>query len=200
MYVKKILKKEINIKKENIIVWKSFIKIDESSFTGRNPPEEIIVIAKFNELNDLIPRMFRIIKIDIVNPEYNKRILIDCFKISVELKDKKLVKEKREITKINIVKKYLFMSFVSKLILVKTSLFINTFFGLLKERIWLIEYLVKEYIFKNLKPELVEKKDPPMITSKIYTKFKLVWSTSREIPIFEILLAKDKKLYVKLAS
>ena len=42
---------------------------------------------------DLIPRIFRIIKIDIVNPEYNKRILIDCFKISAELKDKKLVKD-----------------------------------------------------------------------------------------------------------
>ena len=93
MYVKKILKKEINIKKENIIIWKSFIKIDEISFTGRNPPEEIIVIARFSELNDLIPRMFRIIKIDIVNPEYSKRILIDCFKISDELKDKKLVKD-----------------------------------------------------------------------------------------------------------
>ena len=93
MYVKKILKKEINIKKENIITWKSFVKIDESSFTGRNPPEEIIVIARFNELNDLIPRIFRIIKIDIVNPEYNKRIFIDCLIISVELKDKKLVKD-----------------------------------------------------------------------------------------------------------
>ena len=111
-----------------------------------------------------------------------------------------MVKEKREITKINIVKKYLFISFVSKLILEKTNLFINTFFGLLKERIWLIEYLVKEYIFKNLKPELVEKKDPPIITSKIYIKCKLVWSISREIPIFEILLTKDKKLYVKLVS
>jgi len=44
-------------------------------------------------------------------------------------------KEKSEITKINIVKKYLFMSLVSKLILEKTNLFINTFFGLLKERI-----------------------------------------------------------------
>ena len=84
-------------------------------------------------------------------------------------KDNKMVKEKREITKINIVKKYLLMSFESKLILEKTNLFIYTFFGLLKERIWLIEYLVKEYIFKNLKPELVEKKDPPIITSSIYT-------------------------------
>ncbi len=115
-------------------------------------------------------------------------------------KDNKIVKEKSEITKINIVKKYLFMSFVSKLILEKTNLFINTFFGLLKERIWLIEYFVKEYIFKNLKPELVEKKDPPIITSKMYIKFKLVWSTWSEIPIFEILLTKDKKLYVKLLS
>ena len=115
-------------------------------------------------------------------------------------KDNKIVNEKREITKINIVKKYLFISSASKLILEKASLFINTFFGLLKERIWLIEYLVKEYIFKNLKPELVEKKDPPTIISKIKIKFKLVWSISREIPIFEILLTKDKKLKMKLVS
>ena len=114
--------------------------------------------------------------------------------------DNKIVKEKREITKINIVKKYLFISFVSKLILEKTNLFINTFFGLLKERIWLIEYLVKEYIFKNLKPELVEKKDPPTITNNIYIKFKFVWSTLSEIPMFEILLTKDKKLIVKFVS
>ena len=123
--------------------------------------------------------------------EYSKLIL---------LIDNNIVREKREITKINIVKKYLFISFVSKLILEKTNLFINTFFGRLKERIWLIEYFVKEYIFKNLRPELVEKNDPPIITSKIYIKFKLVWLTSNEIPIFEILLTKDKKLYVKLVS
>ncbi len=115
-------------------------------------------------------------------------------------KDKRIVKDNREITKIIIVKKYLFISFTSKLILEKASLFINTFFGLLNERIWLIEYLVKEYIFKNLKPELVEKKDPPIITSRIYMKLRLVWSTSSEIPILEILLTKDKKLNVKLAS
>ncbi len=114
--------------------------------------------------------------------------------------DSKMVKEKREITKINIVRKYLFMSLLSKLILEKTNLFINTFFGLLKERIWLLEYLVKEYTFKNLKPELVEKKDPPIITSKIYIKCRLAWSTSREIPILEMLLTKDKKLNMKFAS
>ena len=82
-------------------------------------------------------------------------------------KDKIMVKVKRVRIKISIVKKYLFISFVSKFILEKTNLFINIFLGLLKESIWLMEYLVKEYIFKNLKPELVEKKDPPIITSKI---------------------------------
>ena len=76
-----------------MITWKSLIKIDERSFTGRNPPDEIIVIDKFSELNDLIPKMFNIIKIDIVNPEYNKKIFIDCFNASVELNDKKLVKD-----------------------------------------------------------------------------------------------------------
>ena len=81
------------MQRENITIWKSFTKIDERSFTGRKPPDEIIVIAKFSELKDLIPKIFKIIKIDMVNPEYKKRIFIDCFKTSAELKDKKLVKD-----------------------------------------------------------------------------------------------------------
>ena len=89
---------------------------------------------------------------------------LNDFSNSILLNDKSKVKKNKDITKIKIVRKYLFMSLLSKLIWEKISLFIKTFFGLLKERIWLIEYLVKEYIFKNLKPELVEKKDPPIIT------------------------------------
>ena len=54
-------------------------------------------------------------------------------KIFDELSDR--YKEKREITKINIVKKYLFISFVSKLIFEKANLFINIFFGLLNDKI-----------------------------------------------------------------
>ena len=88
-----MLKKEISIKRENIIIWKSFTKIDARLFTGRNPPDEIIVIAKFSELNDLIPKIFKIIKIDNVNPEYSNKIFTDCFIISEELKEKKLVKD-----------------------------------------------------------------------------------------------------------
>ena len=75
------------------------------------------------------------------------------------------VRINREIIKIKIVKKYLLISLKSKLILENNNLFIKTFLGLLKDKIWLNEYFVNEYIFKNLKPELVEKKDPPIITS-----------------------------------
>ena len=75
------------------------------------------------------------------------------------------VKKNKEIIKIKIVKKYLLISLKSKLILENNNLFIKTFLGLLKDKIWLNEYFVSEYIFKNLKPELVEKKDPPIITS-----------------------------------
>ena len=112
----------------------------------------------------------------------------------IPLKDKKIVNEKSEIIKITIVRKYLFISWVAKLILENTSLFINTFFGLLKESIWFTEYLVNEYIFKNLRPELVEINEPPIITKSKYKNWRLVCSTFNEIPILEILLTNDKKL------
>ena len=113
---------------------------------------------------------------------------------SIPLKDKKIVNKKSEIIKITIVRKYLFISWVAKLILENTSLFINTFFGLLKESIWFKEYFVKEYIFKNLNPELVEINEPPIITKSKYKNWRLVCSTFNEIPILEILLTRDKKL------
>tara|TARA_Y100000591_G_C21687886_1_gene621491 strand:- start:84 stop:383 length:300 start_codon:yes stop_codon:yes gene_type:complete len=93
LYVKKILKNEINIRNEKIITCKSFVKIDERSLTGKKPPDEISVIAKFNELNDLIPKKFKTKKIEIVNPEYNKKIFIVCFNISVVSKEKKFVND-----------------------------------------------------------------------------------------------------------
>ena len=46
----------------------------------------------------------------------------------------------------------------------------------------------------NLKPELVEKKDPPIITNTRQTKFKLDWFVSNEKPIFDILVEMDKRL------
>jgi ADP-heptose:LPS heptosyltransferase len=50
-------------------------------------------MAKFSELKYLIPKIFKIIKIEIVIPEYNKKIFTVCFKISELLKDKKLVRD-----------------------------------------------------------------------------------------------------------
>ena len=69
---------------------------------------------------------------------------LKAFSKSNKLKLKSNVRVNSEITNINIVKKYLLISLKSKLILVKISLFINIFFGLLKDKIWLMEYLNNE--------------------------------------------------------
>jgi hypothetical protein len=60
---------------------------------GKKPPDDIIVIAKFKELKDLISKIFKIIKINNVKLAYSKKILIVCLRTSVELNDKKLVKD-----------------------------------------------------------------------------------------------------------
>ena len=91
--MKKILKKETNINNEKIITCEFSTSINDRSLTGKNPPDEIIVIARFNELNDLIPNIFRIINIISVKLEYKTNILIVCFKTSVVLNDKKFVRD-----------------------------------------------------------------------------------------------------------
>ena len=53
-------------------------------------------------------------------------------------------KRKSDKIKIKIVRKYLLISLKSKLIFVKNNLFIKIFFGLLKDKIWLIENLNNE--------------------------------------------------------
>jgi hypothetical protein len=78
---------------ENMIICNGSTKIDESSFVGKNPPEDIMVIAKLRELKDRTLKIFRIIKITIVIPEYNKKILVVCLNTSELLNDKKLVKD-----------------------------------------------------------------------------------------------------------
>jgi|TARA_B100000780_G_C20857761_1_gene340972 hypothetical protein len=60
---------------------------------GKNPPDEIIVMARFKELNNLIPNIFSVIKINKVINEYNKKIFKDCLKVSALLKDIKFVKD-----------------------------------------------------------------------------------------------------------
>ena len=50
----------------------------------------------------------------------------------------------------------------------------------------------------SLKPELVEKKEPPIMTKIKKIKLRLEFSVFRENPILEILVAIDRKLFEKL--
>ena len=54
--------------------------------------------------------------------------------------------------------------------------------------------------FITLNPELVEKKDPPNITSKRKTKKRFFGISLKEIPIFETLLHIETKIFKKLLS
>ena len=52
---------------EKLLFVNFLLIIFERSFTGKKPPEEINVKAKFKELNVLIEKIFKIIKINKVN-------------------------------------------------------------------------------------------------------------------------------------
>ena len=93
LYDKKILKNDVNINTDIIIIWELFIKILDKLFDGKKPPDEITVIARFNELNILSSKIFKITKIANVINVYKRKIFNDCFKVSALLKDIKLVKD-----------------------------------------------------------------------------------------------------------
>ena len=56
----------------------------------------------------------------------------------------------------------------------------------------LIENLKSKKSLENLRPELVEKKEPPIIIRIIKMNVRF-WGTSKENPILEIELQIDKK-------
>ena len=91
LYPKKILKKDRSINIDRTMIWIFSLKMLDRSLTGKNPPEEISVKARFKESKDLIEKIFRIKKIKNVKIEYNRKILIACLKISELLNDIKLV-------------------------------------------------------------------------------------------------------------
>ena len=131
----------------------------------------IVKIPNLNEFSNFIP--------DIVN---------------------KLETAKSEIIKTKTVKKYLFTSDLSVFDFNKVTLFKYIWFGFVLESKLFKEYLSKLNILITLKPELVEKKDPPIITKirKIKDKFEGIFS--KEIPKFETLLDKETKIFKKLFS
>ena len=93
LYVKKRLKNETNIVIDNIISLNLLLIIKSKLLTGKNPPDEIKVNDKLNELNALISDKYNIIKINIVSIRYTTLILKHCFIVSLELKLIKLVKD-----------------------------------------------------------------------------------------------------------
>tara|TARA_B100000965_G_scaffold282137_1_gene239947 strand:- start:35 stop:274 length:240 start_codon:yes stop_codon:yes gene_type:complete len=63
-----------------------------------------------------------------------------------------------------------------------------------------IENLIKDITLITLRPELVEKKDPPIITKIRKIKDKLFGEFSNEIPKFDILLVIETSISKKLLS
>ena len=95
-----------------------------------------------------------IVKIESLN-EFSKEIS-ERVK-SIDNKDKEIIKIKTD-------KKYLLTSSSLKFILKKGFLLRKTFLGFACEIKLFIENLNKIKIFKNLIPELVETREPPIIT------------------------------------
>ena len=134
----------------------------------------VFIIVKIPILKDLSKSMF-----DIVN---------------------KIVIKNNDRTNINIDKKYLFISEISVFEFIKDTLFEYIWFGLVWDNKLFNENLIKLINLITLIPELVEKKEPPMMTSIKNKKYKLFELLLNEIPIFDTLLVTDTKRFKKLLS
>ena len=65
-----------------------FLMIFVRSLSGKKPPDDIKLNAKFNELKVRTENMFKTRKIINVKKEYSKKILIACLKISLLSKER----------------------------------------------------------------------------------------------------------------
>ena len=108
------------------------------------------------------------------------------------------VNKDKEMIKIIIEKKYLLISDFSVFSFINVTLFEYIWFGFVWDKRLFKENFNKLKIFKNLIPELVEKKEPPTITITKKINIKLLGVSSNEIPIFEILLDIATKIVGKL--
>ena len=66
-----------------IIICELFLMIFVRSLSGKKPPDDIKLNAKFNELKVRTENIFKTRKIINVRKEYSKKILIACLKISL---------------------------------------------------------------------------------------------------------------------
>ena len=98
------------------------------------------------------------------------------------------VRINKEIIKITIEKKYLLISNFSVFSFINVTLLEYIWFGLVCDRRLFKENLIKVNTLITLIPELVEKKEPPIITKIRNKNFKLYGVSNNEIPIFDTLL------------
>ena len=94
--------------------------------------------------------------------------------------------------------KYLLISLVSNFEFENSNLFINTLSGLAWETSSFIENLNSEKSLTKRIPELVEKKDPPIIVIIKNKKVNFWYELFVDNPMFDILLHKDKNISLKL--
>ena len=106
----------------------------------------------------------------------------------------------KDAINIKIVKKYLFVSVLFVFDERKETLFKYIWLGFVWESKLFSEYFIKVNIFTTLKPELVEKKEPPIITKIKNTNDKFSGTALKEIPKFDTLLEIDTNIFKKLLS
>ena len=94
--------------------------------------------------------------------------------------------------------KYLLISLVSNFEFENSNLFINTLNGLACETSSFIENLNNEKSLIKRIPELVEKKDPPIMVIIKNNKVMSWYELFVDNPMFDILLHKDKNISLKL--
>ena len=111
-----------------------------------------------------------------------------------------MVIRNKDITKIIIPKKYLLMSFISALILLRDNLFEYIWLGLEWDSKLLTANLINVITFITRKPELVEKKDPPKITKRRKTTTRFLGIFWNEMPILDTLLQIETSIFKKLLS
>ena len=150
--------------------------------------------------------MFKSVKLKLPNPYIWELTVFIKVKIPILNESSKLIlniESKEVITnneKINIRtdKKYLFISFCSILESINWNFLLKILLGFELDKISFIEYLNKKNIFKNLKPELVEKKEPPITTKIKKINHKFGGELFNEKPMFVTLLVKENRILEKL--
>ena len=161
-----------------------------------------------NNINEIFDNIFELLKSKSAIPyieEFTVFIIVNtpslnAFSKSIPDTVSKIEIQNKDVINIKIVKKYLFVSDLFVFDERRDTLFKYIWFGFVWESKLFSEYFINVNIFTTLKPELVEKKEPPIITKIKNKKDKFLGTALKEIPIFDTLLEIDTNIFTKLLS